>query len=313
MVLSLLSCASSSEPRGENDRRESYARPQTSNLEVTISGKDERSLSTSTNTTRKGVNIPSDYNALTQDIRRTKANSTRYPVEATRPKYVRKSPLKRETEVATDILQPGNSDGITYVATKGSNRARDGIRHEFLNASRISESSVVTNPVEGEKEDQVGDEKSKETEDEFARQEEPSSSVSLRNAGDVQGDVTKWSTNVKGNAPREAKVPRARNDSAAAGEDSDIGGVSSTGVSFVEEPGESPTRLTVVLEETQNIATSEPADPRTANHPVESRTDQEENWQAGEDDLMEAANFGLQAMHNLYYVQEPKLYSMGKH
>ncbi|XP_032664992.1 uncharacterized protein LOC116841308 isoform X2 [Odontomachus brunneus] len=301
VILSLLSCALSSESRDENDRRESYARPQTSNLKVTISGrvrtsKDERSLSTSTDTTRKRVNIPSDYNPLTQGTRRTEANITRYPVEATRPKYVHKSPLERETETATDILQPGDSDEITYVAAKGSNQTRDGIRHEFLNASRISESSVVTNPVEREKEDQVGDEKNKGTEKEFTRQEEPFSSVSLRSAGDVQGDMTKWSTNVKSDAPREAEVPRARNDSAAAGEDFDIGGVSSTGVSFVEE---SPNRLTVVL------------DPGIANHPVESRTDQEENWQVGEDDLMEAANFGLQAMHNLYYVQEPKLYSMG--
>ncbi|XP_029672350.1 uncharacterized protein LOC115240990 [Formica exsecta] len=52
------------------------------------------------------------------------------------------------------------------------------------------------------------------------------------------------------------------------------------------------------------------ADAKVGNQTLESRTEQE-NWESAEDDLMEAANFGLQAMHKLYYIQEPKLYSLG--
>ncbi|XP_070163431.1 uncharacterized protein [Polyergus mexicanus] len=52
------------------------------------------------------------------------------------------------------------------------------------------------------------------------------------------------------------------------------------------------------------------ADAKVENQTLESRTEQE-NWESAEDDLMEAANFGLQAMRQLYYIQEPKLYSLG--
>ncbi|XP_011686362.1 PREDICTED: uncharacterized protein LOC105449063 isoform X2 [Wasmannia auropunctata] len=52
------------------------------------------------------------------------------------------------------------------------------------------------------------------------------------------------------------------------------------------------------------------AESKAGNQTLESRADQE-NWESEEDGLLEAANFGLQAMHDLYYVQEPKLYSMG--
>lgn len=299
----------SSKPRGENDKEEFYIKSETSNLEITISDKDEQSLSASTGTTRKGVNISSDYNPLARGIQETKANTTTYPGEATRPKYVHNS-LAREAEVATDVLQPGNSDGITYVAANESNQTQDGIRHEFLNASRTSESSnVVTNPVERKKKDEVTNEKKKETGNKFARQEEPSSSApSLRNAA-VRSNTTKSSTNVrKSNELQEAIV--SRNDSTAE-MDSNIG--VSTEESFAEELDESPKRLTDVIAETQNIATLKSVDLGIGDHTVESRTDQEDTWQSSEDDLMEAADFGLRAMHDLYYVQEPKLYSMGKH
>ncbi|KAL6441885.1 hypothetical protein ACFW04_002349 [Cataglyphis niger] len=56
--------------------------------------------------------------------------------------------------------------------------------------------------------------------------------------------------------------------------------------------------------------TAQNADSKVENQTLESRTEQE-NWESAEDDLMEAANFGLQAMHKLYYIQEPKLYSLG--
>ena len=38
----------------------------------------------------------------------------------------------------------------------------------------------------------------------------------------------------------------------------------------------------------------------------------DEAIQSREEDLIEAANFGMQAMNDLYYIKEPKLYSMGK-
>ncbi|KAI4487501.1 hypothetical protein M0804_005650 [Polistes exclamans] len=43
---------------------------------------------------------------------------------------------------------------------------------------------------------------------------------------------------------------------------------------------------------------------------LESR-DNQENWGPREEDIIEAVDFGLQAMHDLYNVKEPKLYSMG--
>ncbi|KAG7210468.1 hypothetical protein KM043_011992 [Ampulex compressa] len=46
------------------------------------------------------------------------------------------------------------------------------------------------------------------------------------------------------------------------------------------------------------------------NRSADGRTD-EKLWETEEEDLLEAANFGLKAMHELYSVKEPKLYSMG--
>lgn len=265
---------------------------------MTISGKDEQSLSASTDTARKGVNISSDYNPLNQGIpRETKANITGYPVEATRPEYVHKSPA-REEEAATLILQhPADSEGITYVAAKGSNQTVDRNRHEFLNASRISESAVVTNSADGGREERVRDAKNDETGNNFTRQEPLPRRVSLGNAGG-RGNPAKSPS-----LPREAEV--SRNDSPAVGEHPPTWG------SYVEEPDESPSRLIV----SENVTTGKSADLGIADHSeLQSRTEQEEEpREASEDDLVEAANFGLQAMHELYHVQEPKLYSMGKH
>lgn len=44
---------------------------------------------------------------------------------------------------------------------------------------------------------------------------------------------------------------------------------------------------------------------------LESR-DNQGNWGPHEEDILEAVDFGLRAMHDLYNVKEPKLYSMGK-
>ncbi|XP_033215658.1 uncharacterized protein LOC117172036 [Belonocnema kinseyi] len=43
---------------------------------------------------------------------------------------------------------------------------------------------------------------------------------------------------------------------------------------------------------------------------IQSRT-KEESIEPREEDLLEAANFGMQAMNDLYYIKEPKLYSLG--
>lgn len=44
---------------------------------------------------------------------------------------------------------------------------------------------------------------------------------------------------------------------------------------------------------------------------LESRNNQG-NWEPHEEDILEAVDFGLRAMHDLYNVKEPKLYSIGK-
>lgn len=44
---------------------------------------------------------------------------------------------------------------------------------------------------------------------------------------------------------------------------------------------------------------------------IQGRT-KEESVKPREEDLLEAANFGMQAMNDLYYIKEPKLYSLGK-
>lgn len=195
--------------------------------------------------------------------------------------------LKKEIEeVAADALQPRDSDGITYIPAKETNQTRDGIRHEFLNASRISESSVVTGPAAREKED----EETKKTVDEV---KEESLAGSLNNAG-VKTNISKLLSNAKSN-----------NDSVQTNKGSNIGDISVTEVHSAKKSNDTSIRLIVAIAETQS------AESRAGNQTLESHTGQE-NWESEADGLLEAANFGLQAMHDLYYVQEPKLYSMGK-
>lgn len=55
-------------------------------------------------------------------------------------------------------------------------------------------------------------------------------------------------------------------------------------------------------------------DKETATQEVKESRQDEENVVAPQDeDFVEAADFGLKAMNNLYYIKEPKLYSMGQY
>lgn len=252
--------------RNENDKEESYGKIRTSNLEAIISGKDEQLHITSlTDIPRKNVNISSNYEPL---IQKTNANII-HPAEAAHSKYVRKLP-RREIEVATNVSQSGDSDGITYIPTKETNQTRDGIQHEFWNASRIFQSPAVTQSV-AEKNKENAD--NKETGNKLARENEPLH-VPLKNTT-VENVISISLTDAKSSAQREIEF-------------------------FQKQISDAEARV-------------RSADLGVKNQTAESRDVQAENWEPGENDLMEAANFGLQAMYDLYHVQEPKLYSMGKH
>lgn len=287
----------SSKPREANDKAESYTKSQTSNHEVRISGKHEQSFFTSTDALGRRVNISSDYNPLTPKIQESNAN-TSYPVEAARLKYIQKLLRKEIEEVAADVLQPGDSDRITYILGKETNQTGDGIRHEFLNVSRISESSAVTEPTAREKED----EEIKKTEDIL---EEGSLAESLNNMS-VKTNISKSLSNAKSNTSQQVKFLQERNSGAQTNNYSNIGDISVTKAYFAKKSDDIPIR---VINET--IVETQSAESKAGNQ-TPSGTDQG-NWESEEDGLMEAANFGLQAMHDLYYIQEPKLYSMGKH
>ncbi|XP_071637143.1 uncharacterized protein [Temnothorax longispinosus] len=294
LILSSLSCALSSKPREANDKPESYTKSQTSNHEVRISGKHEQSFFTSTNAPRRRVNISSHYNPLTPRIQESNAN-TSYPVEAARSKDVQQLLGKEIEEVATDVLQPRDSDGITYNPAKETNQTGDGTRHEFLNVSRISENSAVTEPVAREKED----EETKKTKDKL---EEGSSAGSLNNAG-IKTNTSKLLSNVKSNAPQQVKFLQERNGGVQTNNDSNIGDISVTKAHPAKKSNDTSTRVTDAIAETQS------AESKVGNQTLNDVN--QENWVNEENGLMEAANFGLQAMHDLYYIQEPKLYSMG--
>jgi len=276
-----------------NDKTESYAKSQTSNQEVRISGKHEQSFFTSTDALENRVNISSDYNPLTSEIQESGAN-TSYLVEAARLKYVQKL-LKKEIEEAADALQLRDSDGI--IPMKKTNQMEDGIRHEFLNASRISGSFAITEPAVREK-----DGETKKIENKL----EEESLTGLLNNTSVKTNISKSLSNAKNNTPQQVKFLQEWNAGVQANKDSDISNISMTEAYSAKKSSDISIRLTNMIPKTQS------AESKTNNQTLESRTDQE-NWETEEDGLLEAANFGLQAMHDLYYIQEPKLYSMGKH
>ncbi|XP_039301843.1 uncharacterized protein LOC105195032 isoform X2 [Solenopsis invicta] len=288
IILSSLSCALSSKPREANDKAESHTKSQTSNHQVRISDKHEQSFFASTNAPERRVNISSDYNPLTPEIQESNAN-TWYPVEATRLKYVVQTLLTKEIEeVAADVLQSRDSDGITYIPAKETNQTRDGIRHEFLNASRISESTLVTEPVAREKED----EEIKKTEDEL---DEKSWAKSLNNAS-VKTNVFNGKNN---NTLQQVKFLQKRNDGVQANQDSNVDDISKVKSHSAEKSEDD-----ISIQKINVIAETQNAESKASDQSLE-------NWKSVEDGLIEAATFGLQEMYNLYLIQEPKLYSMG--
>lgn len=196
--------------------------------------------------------------------------------------------------MAADVLQPRDSGGITYIPAKETNQTGDGIRHEFLNASRISESSAVTEPAVRKK-----DEETKKLENKL---EKKSLARSLNNAG-VKANISELLSNTKSNTP-QVQFLQEPNDGIQTNADSNIGDISET-------KAHSAKKSNISIQKTNVIAETQSADSKLDNQTLDDRTDQE-NWKSEADGLIEAANFGLQAMHDLYYIQEPKLYSMGK-
>lgn len=283
----------------ENDKAKYYIKNQTSNYEVEISDKDEQLLFASTSNLEKRVNTSSGCNPLTPGIQKSDTN-TLYSIETTRLKYVQKL-LKEKIEkgIATDVLQPRDSAGITYIRAKETNQTGNGIQHEFLNASRISASFTVAKPVKREKEN----EDNKKIEDIKLYEKEESLAEPLNNA-DTKNNIPEPLNNVKSNTSQQIQFFEEQNDDEKINKNFNKSDkVLLTKGHFVKNSNESLIRMSSAM--VQNT------DPKVENQTFESRIEQE-NWESAEDDLMEAADFGLQAMHKLFYIQEPKLYSLGK-
>lgn len=288
IILSSLSYALSSKLGEENDKTKYYTNNQTTNYEVPTS---EQLLFTSTNTLDNKVNI-SGCNLSTSNNQ--KSTNTLYPAEATNLKYIQKLLKEKiEKEIATDALQQRDSDGITYIRAKETNQTGNEIRHEFLNASNISASFTVAKPAKRQKKN----EDNKRIENIKFDREEPFRSL---NNLDAKNNNTKNST------LQQVKFFEEQNDDDR-----------KTNKNF----NKSDELILITKEQFKNSNESlirrsnvmaQNVDPKVENQTLESRIEQE-NWEAAENDLMEAANFGLQAMHKLYYVQEPKLYSLGKY
>lgn len=217
-------------------------------------------------------------------------------------KYTQNLPEKETEEAATDLLRPGDFRDITYILAKETSRTRDEIEHEFLNAPRISENSVTGKLAREEKEN---------------RENEKTKSLSGRrekdslNNSDVKSVISKsLKTNVDNSAPQEVKSLQERNNDGQTNNDSNTDNTfSAAKEEHIAKENWSLFRRTDVITKSAQSADSE----AEKNQSPESSANQENNTREHEEDyLTEAANYGLQAMRNLYYVQEPKLYSMGK-
>ncbi|KAG5346597.1 PERC peroxidase, partial [Acromyrmex charruanus] len=289
LIVSSLSCALS-KSREANDKTENYAKSQMSNHEIRISGEHEQSFFTSMNALGKRVNISLDYkHPLISEIQENNANAP-YPGETAHLKYVPKL-LRRETqEVAADVLQPRNSYKIMYIPTKETNQTGDGIRHKFLNASHISEISEVTEITTSE----IEDKKIRKMED---RLKEKFLIGSLNNTGIK---ISESLNNSKHNNSQQVKFFQKRNDDVQTNKYSNISGIL---MMKIHSKKSDNTSIRLINMETQNV------EAKADNQTLDSHTEQK--WESEEDALLEAAKYGLQAMHDLYYVQEPKLYSMG--
>ncbi|EZA49565.1 uncharacterized protein LOC105284479 isoform X2 [Ooceraea biroi] len=281
IILSSLSCTLPLKST-EKNAREFYAKSQTLNPNVKTN-ENEQSLFASTGTLGTRTNISSDYNSLNTAIEGSNTNITyTYPIDTQKL-------LKNEIgEVATNMLQPRNSDRNTYIFVKESG---NGIRREFWNASRISRNFAAAKLTDQIKEN----EENKEKEDKPNREEE-SLAKPLNDSG-VERNISKSLNSVRNNTLQKIGFFQEQDNDT-------IGNSSASEERFVKSDDVISSRMSNVIAETRAI------DTEAKNQILQNRTDHQ-NWELQEDDFMKAANFGLQAMHDLYYIQEPKLYSMG--
>jgi len=226
------------------------------------------------------MNISLGYNSLM--IQESNPNITHLidTQQAMRLEY-RQELLKKEIgEVATSALQSKNSDRFAYVAIKETNQTEDGIRRDLWGTLRISKSFSA---------DQANKNGSNKEVEEPSREEEPI--ISFLNNTSVKGNTSILLNVARNNTLQKVKSFQQRNNDTI---------VFSMMNEYLGDEISSRTSNVIVEAHAEEIQTSE------------NRADQK-NWGSQEDDLMKAASFGLQAMHDLYYIQEPKLYSMGKY
>lgn len=291
-----------SSKNGNHGRGSSHVKTQISNLEVTISDKDEQSFLT--DILKERTDASSKYNSLTEDIQKIDTH-TAHPTVEERLKYIRKL-FKKGRKIITDKLQSADSDKPTYVSPEETNQSRDRIRHESFNTSRISESLVVTRSAEGIRKDETN-QQDREAEGKLV-QEEKSANISSRNTSE-RYNISKLLITAENVTSQSVKLIQERDRNAQTDKNLDVDGVSSTTEKYLAKQLDKNPIQVNTLAGTQSVT----VDLKIGNYTVESRNGYEENWKSEDSDVVEAANFGLRAMHDLYYIQEPKLYSMGKY
>lgn len=307
IIFSFLSCALSSKSNFENDSEEFFAKNRTSRHEVTISNKDEESFSISTDAFKKILNISSDYNPLTQIVRKTDTN-TSYSMEAPEKilGHVQKS-LKKE--MTPDVLQSRDYNEIIYISVKETNQTRNKVRHKFLNTSSIFKNSIVPKEMRKQEKNAMNEE-SKKTDNKFVLKEK-FVARSLNNIN-IKNSLTELLSNMETNMPQNTKYLRVQSGSTQTNNNTSVNDTFPMAEKYFEkELNKSLPQITNIIIEIQNV-TMKSVDLKIVKRALKGRSNQG-NWDPEEDDFIEAANFGLQAMHDLYYIQEPKLYSMGKH
>jgi len=239
----------------------------------------------------KQINISLDYkHPLISEIQENNTSDP-YSGETAHLKYIPKL-LRRKTQEVADVLQPRNSYKFMYILMKETNQTGDGIRHKFLNASRISEISKVIEITTSEIEDKKVRKMKDRLKQEFL-------TGSLNN---TSVKISESLNNSKNNNSQQVKFFQKRNDDVQTNKYSNVSGILMMKIHSKKSDNIS---IRLINTETQNVKS------KTDNQTLDSHTD-EQKWESEEDALLEAAKFGLQAMHDLYYIQEPKLYSMGK-
>ncbi|XP_018053795.1 PREDICTED: uncharacterized protein LOC108690807 [Atta colombica] len=236
----------------------------------------------------KQINISLDYkHPLISEIQENNA-SVPYSGETAHLKYIPKL-LRRKTQEVADVLQPRNSYKFMYILMKETNQTGDEIRHKFLNASRISEISKVTKITTSE----IEDKKIRKMRDRLKQE------FLTRSLNNTSVKISESLNNSKNNNSQQVKFFQKRNDDIQTNKYSNV-----SGILMMKIHSKKSDNISIRLINTQNVES------KTDNQTLDSHTD-EQKWESEEDALLEAAKFGLQAMHDLYYVQEPKLYSMG--